>query len=213
MTMKTYTTTNNVYHTAYRVFSNAHPTAPIAKPGGFTVAELLLVVVIIALVAGVGGGIYIGTYKNMLVKKAARDFVLAAKYARTVAIEQQSPCKIELDIADNGFWLTIDKFNEETEQIEEVVVRNLYFKPVKFSGDIKFEDIQITPIGLEEVFPVDEQRIIVFSPNGTAQSAIIQIGDGKNHYTVSICAATGKAKMHFGTAEEVEVSTLDLDKE
>jgi hypothetical protein len=66
---------------------------------------------------------------------------------------------------------------------------------------------------LEEVFPIDEQRAIVFSPNGTAQSAIIQIGDGKNHYTVSICAATGKAKMHFGTAEKVEVSTIDLDRE
>ncbi len=48
---------------------------------GFTIVEMLVVVVIIALIASVGGGIYVGTYKRMLVEKAARDFVLAAKYA------------------------------------------------------------------------------------------------------------------------------------
>jgi len=40
---------------------------------------------------------------------------------------------------------------------------------------------------------------------------VIQVGDGKTHYTVSISPATGKAKMFFGTAENVRIGTVDLD--
>ena len=193
---------------------------------GLTIAEMLVVAVIIALVASVGGGIYVGTYKRMLVEKAARDFVLAAKYARIMAIEQQRPYKIKLSVAcaadateaaNNGFGLVIDEFNQETEQTEQVIVRDLYFRPVEFAGDVKFEGVQITPAGWEAATETDEAGEIVFSPSGTADSAAIQIGDGQNHYTVSISAATGRATMYFGTAEkvkeEVKIGTIDLEKE
>jgi len=184
---------------------------------GFTIAEMLVVVVIIALVASVGGGIYVGTYKRMLVEKAARDFVLAAKYARIMAIERQRPYEIALDPNNNGFWLATTQQNIETGEAQQVIVRDLYFKPVEFAGDVKFEGIQITPAGWEAATETDEAREIVFSPSGTAQSAVIQIGDGKNHYTVSISAATGRATMYFGTAEKVKeeakIGTIDLEKE
>ena len=187
-----------------------------AKRCGFTIIEVLLVVVIIALLAGVGGGIYVGTYKNMLAKKAARDFLLAAKYARMMAIERQSPCRMELDDVNNGLWLVVDGQNIETGQVEPVIVRDFYFKPVEFGGNVGFENIQIAQVGLEEVYDAGEEteeKTIVFSPNGTAQSAVIQIGDGKNHYTASISAATGKTTVYFGTAEEVKVGSIDLDEE
>ena len=180
---------------------------------GFTIVEILLVVALIALIAGVGGGIYAGTYKNTLAKKSARDFLLAAKYARILAIERAGRCKIELDTAGNRFWLVVDELNEETGRTEQVPVRDWYFKPVEFGGDVKFENVQITPIDSEEAGETGERRTIVFSPNGTAQSAVIQIGDGKNHYTTSICAATGRAKMEFGTAKEAKTGSIDLDEQ
>ena len=181
---------------------------------GFTLAEMLLVVLVIALLAGVGGGIYVGTYKKMLVKKSARDFLRAAKYARITAIERQRRCKIELDTAESMFALINYELNEETGEVEQVIVRDLYFKsPVSFEGDVVFEGIEITPIGSQEAAESEQETAIVFSPNGSAQSAIIQIGDGQNHYTVSICAANGRAKIYEGTAGEVEISTVDLDEE
>ena len=175
--------------------------------------EMLLVVVLIVLIGSVGGGICVGTYKKMLAKKAARDFVLAAKYARILAIERQSPCRIELDKDGKRFALVVDELNEETGQTEQLLVQDLYFKPVEFGGDVKFEDIQINPIGLEEAFDTEEEGAIVFSPNGSSRSTVVQIGDGKNHYAISISASTGKAKMYEGTAEDVEVDTIDLDGE
>ena len=177
---------------------------------GFTIIEVLVVITIIALIAGVGSGFYIGTYKRMLVEKAARDFFLAAKYARIMAIERQKPYRIELDTTNGGFSLATDQLNEETEQTEQTIVRDLYSKPVEFVDAVKFENIQITPIGSQSS---DERTAIVFLPNGTAQSAVIQIGDGENHYTINIYAATGKAAVYPGTAKEVKITTVDLDKE
>ena len=184
------------------------------KRFGFTLAEVLVVVIIISLLAGLGSGIYVGTHKRMLVEKAARDFVLTAQYARIMAIEKQRQYKIQLDAANNGFLLATTQLDEEGEQTEQVIVRNSFCRPVEFEGEVRFEDIQITPIGLETTTEDDEEeQTIVFSPNGSAQSAVIQIGDGKTHYTVSIFAATGKAKVYFGTSEDVEIGFIDLDAE
>ena len=185
-----------------------------AKRCGFTLAEVLVVVVIIALLGGLGGGMYVGSYKRMLVEKAARDFVLTAQYARIIAIEKQRQYKIRLDAANNGFSLVTTQWDEEAGKTEQMIVKDSFCRPVEFEVGVMFEDIQITPTGLETTTETDEdEQSIVFLPNGTAQSAVIQIGDGKTHYTVSIFAATGKAKVHSGTTEDVEVATIDLDAE
>ena len=202
--MKIYITTNRVSH---NVTHKQH----IAKRDGFTIAELLMVIVIISLIAGLGGGLYVGTHKRMLVEKAARDFLLTAKYGRIMAIEKQRPYEIQLDAANNEFWLVTSQWDEETEQAEQVVVRDYYCKPVQFEGDVKFEDIQIIPTNTEVLTNDEQKQTIVFSPNGTAESAVVQIGDGKSHYTIAIYAATGKAKMYFGTTENIETKAIDLD--
>lgn len=181
------------------------------KRHGFTLAEMLAVVLVISLLAGLGGGIYVGTYRRMQVERAARDLVLTARYARIMAIEQQQQYRIQLDVANGGFYLVTTQFDEENNEAEEKTVTNAYCRPVQFEGQVQFEDIQITPIGLETEGELGDEQAIAFSPGGTAQSAIIQIGDGKTHYTVGIWASTGKAKVYFGTSENVELGTVDLD--
>ncbi len=181
---------------------------------GFTLAVVLVVVIIISLLGVLGGGLYVGTYKRILVEKAARDLFLTAQYARIMAIEKQRQYKILLDVANNGFLLSTTQWDEENEQTELMVVKDSFCRPVEFTGETQFEDIQITPTGIETTTETgEEDQVIVFSPNGTAQSVVIQIGNGKTHYTVTISAATGKAKVYFGTSENVEIGTIDLDAE
>jgi len=214
VTTKIYITTNFLYRVAYRVLGNTNHKQHTTKRYGFTIAEMLMVVAVVVLLAGIGGGFYLGTYKRMAAEKAARAFWFAAKYARITAIERQSPCELQLYADDNQFSLLVYEFNEETKQTEKIPLRDSYSKPVQFSGDVEFEDIVITPLGSGEETGTSEGKTIVFSPNGTAQSAVVQIGDGKNHYTVSICAATGKATVHFGMAKYAKTDTvIDLDEE
>ena len=180
---------------------------------GFTISEVLLVVVIIGLVAGTGAGLYVGTFRKMQVEKAAQDFFLTAKYARLIAVEKQSQYKMELDLANKEFYLTTVLWDEESGQAQQEIVKNFYCKPVQFQGDVVFEAVNIVPSGWETQSVIEEQQTIIFSPNGTAQSSVVQIGDGETHYTISISPATGRAKMYFGTAENVKVGTTDLDAE
>ena len=67
-----------------------------------------------------------------------------------------------------------------------------------------------TPTG-EPLTGGDEEQKVVFLPNGSAESAVLQIGDGKTHYTVAVVAATGKATLSSGTAQEIDTVSIDLD--
>jgi Tfp pilus assembly protein FimT len=172
-----------------------------------------MVVVIIGLITGAGAGLYVGTFRKMQVEKAAYDFFLTAKYARLMAVEKQSQYKMELDRASNGFYLSTVLWDEESGQTQQEIVKNFYCKPVEFQGDVVFESVDIAPSGWETQSASEELQTIAFSPNGTAQSSVVQIGDGNTHYTISISPATGRAKMNFGTTENVKVFTTDLDAE
>ena len=180
---------------------------------GFTVAELLVVVLIISLITGAGAGLYVGTFKKLQVEKAAYDFFLTAKYARLMAVEEQKQYKMELNLTANGFYLTTTQWDQENGQSQEQIIKNYYCKPVQMEGEVTFEAAEIVPNGWETESDTDEVKSITFSPNGTAQSSVVQIGDGKTHYSISISPATGRAKMVFGTVENVKVSTTDLDAE
>ncbi len=197
-----------------RQITKSEYATPAGGRQGFTIAELLAVIMIIALLGGVGGGVYVNSHRRTLVEKAARHFLVAAKYARILAIEQQRPCKLRLDTENKTFVLTRPEYSTQTEETEELIVRDLYFKPATLEGDVQFEAIEIVPTGQETTDDEDEmQSTIVFRPNGTSQWALVQIGDGKTHYTVSVSAATGKARIEFGTADNVEFTYFDLDEE
>ena len=180
------------------------------KRRGFTIPELLLVVLIISLITGAGTGLYVGTFRSVQVKKAALDFLLTAQYARIMAMERQTQYTMELDLANQTFSLTTLRWDEAGQQVVQETVRDLYCRPVQFEGDVKFEAVEVMP-GVWETESSEGLQTIAFSPNGTAQAAVVQIGNEKTHYTISISAATGRAKMIFGTAENVKTTTTDLD--
>jgi len=180
---------------------------------GFTLVELLLVIAIIAMIGSLGGGMYAGSYKRLLVEKAARQFLLTAKYARITAIEQSRPYELQLDAEEKGFAVTTTEWNQETGQGETVVVRDYYCKPVTLEGDVTFEAVNIATLAGEQAGDLERQQKITFLPSGSAESAVVQFGDGDTHYTVTIIASTGKASLHVGTAEEITIAVVDLDEQ
>jgi len=168
---------------------------------GFTTVELLVVVVVIGLLASIGG-VYFANYKQIAVDKCARDIVLAAKYARVLAIEKQRNCRLVLNKVENSLCLVVSGGKNR-------IVRDEYSKPRKFGGDIEFEGVEIATEN--ESADGDDSAAIVFRSDGTADSAMVQIGDGKNHCTVYISATTGKARAEAGMAKETTANVVDLD--
>ncbi len=180
---------------------------------GFTIPEVLLVVLIIGLVTGAGTGLYVGTFRSMQVKKAALDFLLTARYAQIMALERQTQYTMELDMTNQAFLVTTLRWDEANQEMTVETVRDMYCKPVQFEGEVQFEAADVTPGTWETQEPAEELKTITFNANGTAQEAAVQIGNGKTHYTISIDAPTGRARMYFGTAENMKVTTTDLDLE
>ena len=117
-----------------------------AAGGGFTLSELLLVIAIVSVVAGLSGGLYVKTYEKLLVEKAAQQFLLTARYARIVAVEKQTPYELEMDTENQGFVLTTTQWNEETGQTEKILVRNYYLEPgepnIEFASGFVAYDIK-----------------------------------------------------------------------
>lgn len=200
-TIKIYTTTEKMTRKQITQFDRA----------GFTFLEMTLVVVLAGLIASAAGGIYIGTYKRMLVKKSAIDFLLAAKYARITAIERQCLCRIKPDVSAGSFVMVVEE-KGTSEQVGEIAVRDLYFKPMQFKGEVKFENIKIRPAEGGRANESENQNMITFFSNGRADNAVIQIGDGQNHFTVKVSAITGRAEICEGTADDITSDTVDLDE-
>jgi prepilin-type N-terminal cleavage/methylation domain-containing protein len=180
--------------------------------GGFTFIEIMVVIVLIALFAGAVGGAYSGPYKRMLLNKAARDVLLAAKYARTAAIEQQKVCKLVMDTINGLVMVRVVDWDEEAGQASESETRNAYWRTSKLGGDARFEMVMVDR-NEEDAATTDgmDEYTVTFDPDGTAENAIIQVGDGKKHYTVTISEATGLAKVAEGIATEFKSDTIDLD--
>ena len=183
------------------------------RRGGFTVVELMVVVALIVMLASAMGGYYVGTYKRMQVEDVARQIMLAAKYARLIAVEKQSSCRLVMDEKEKSFCLMREDFQEDESQTGQAVVSNSYTKPGRLEGDVVFEKVEVASSGQTDAVSREGRSMVVFRRDGTADMAVIQVGDGKNHYTVYISAATGKAKVESDVAGESSIDIVDLDME
>ncbi|MBW8036607.1 MAG: hypothetical protein FVQ79_13525 [Planctomycetes bacterium] len=181
-----------------------------ADRDAFTIVEILVVVMLLALFAGATVTAYFGTYKRLLVEKAANDIYLAAKYARLVAVEKQKSCLLALNDETGGFALMFSQNNADGEMEGDGLIANQYSRPATFADGVLYEKIAIVPSGQPDE-DTENQKKVTFYPDGTADTAVIQIGDGKNVYTVLIQAATGKAKVVRGLPDEMAMGAVDLD--
>lgn len=184
--------------------------------------EILVVVAIIGLLATATGALYMGTFKNMQLEKAAKEIYLAAKYARLAAVEKQIEFRLAVDKTEGRFFVFYMEIDEETQEEHETVVSNPYTKPVTLPDGVTFEEVLIVRsvelrggYGEEGATEKDEkelENVIVFSPYGTADSAVIKIGNDRTNYTVSVSPATGRVKIGRGEVE-MQLDIIDLDEE
>ena len=180
---------------------------------GFTLLEILVVISLIVLLAGASGGVYFGSLKRRQLERCGGQLLMMAQYARLVAVERQTPCALHLDQAKNRFFLSIDEY-DKSGQAGSRVLTNPYTQPETLSGELKFEKIVIQPrpnAAAAEENP--QEQTILFLPDGTADAALVQLGDERWHLTLTVSAATGKARLSPGVIQDVPPDHYDLDLE
>ena len=171
-----------------------------------------MVIVLMSLVLGLGGGLYAESYQRMVLEKTAKDMYLMARYARIAAIESQKPYQMIFDRTNKRFWVATSEQDKETLESRRVMVSNSYCRPQTLPDKVTFEDIGIIRLSQTEASNEGEtEPMVTFLPNGTADTAAIQVGDGQIHYTVAVASSTGKVTLTVGAIDEIPQVTIDLD--
>ena len=200
-------------------------TTKVKSFSAFTIVEMLVVVCIIGLMATAVMGLYGGSYKRAQLVKSVKEVLLAAKYARLAAVEKQKECKLYLNAETGSFFVSFGQTDTEVESQDRpegpAVISNPYSRPGKFPESVKFEEIKISSASLTGAADgkIDqagsegetEKDCIVFTPYGTADNAVIKIGNGKISMLVCVSAATGKAKVIEDVDQPVTTDVIDLD--
>ena len=180
---------------------------------GFTIIELLVVVVIISLMTVAGGGYFVNTYKNVQMTKSVRDLVRAGRFARLYAIEKQKPCKIAVDAVNKKFYVVI---GDARKQEQEKILKNQYIKEIVLPDNGQINELRIHPAQESQETAVNvNESAIRFYPDGTCDSAVIGIGNAGMNYTIVFTAAVGTVDVYEGKSEDLDLiaKSVDLDLE
>ena len=78
----------------------------IKRPQGFTLIEILLVVVIMAVIAVLAVPNFSRTYAGIELRKAADDLAYRMRYAQSYAITRNTLTRLEFDPFFTQYWLT-----------------------------------------------------------------------------------------------------------
>ena len=78
----------------------------VKKTGAFTLIEILLVVVIMAVIAVLAVPNFSRTYAGIELRKAADDLAYRMRYAQSYAITKNTRARLEFDPLFTQYWLT-----------------------------------------------------------------------------------------------------------
>ncbi len=76
-------------------------TRPPAGPGGFTLVELLLVLVLLGVVVGIAMPYFVHSIRGNRLRVAGRTLVTVSRYARSMAVLKQAEVSLTFDL-DSG---------------------------------------------------------------------------------------------------------------
>ena len=151
---------------------------------GFTLLELVLVLFLIGLVAGLVLPFVVSTLDRVKLQSEVRQMASALQFARREAITKKTLLTFNANIDENEYWLAIPKYNKVTQ--------------LKFLD----ESVQIKEYqGAEETLS-DGTFIINFYPRGNSSAGTIRLQSTINQskapvYAIIIDPITGKPKVEL----------------
>jgi type II secretion system protein H len=167
---------------------------------GFTLIELIMVLIVIAVCAALVFPSFRGSGEGLRLRHSARRIVVLTKRARLKAVTEAVEYRLSMDPASGEFWLTrvADPLGEPgvfTEPEGDWGRRFRLEEGVQF-GSVETPE-QSTESGSDEIG-------LAFYPDGTAEEAkIVLAGASEEELTIKVRALTGMARLlESGEAED-----------
>ncbi len=177
------------------------------QSSGFTLIELTAVAGLIALLSAAAFISYAQSWRHSALRQNAQQFFLAARYARVRAIESGQTCRLVIDRTNRTFFVAQD----DADTGETTQVSNLWNRPAQLADSVAFERVAVAAQMTAAESPTDSETI-AFRPDGSADGATVQLGNGTARYTVQISAATGRAALYEPEEDAAQTDRIDLDQ-
>ena len=175
----------------------------------FTLVELIVVVVLVTVLAGMVGLRLWGAGRGASLRAAARRVHIAAQYARDFAATRRCNCRLTLDPKTGGFQL-VYQADPEHRPDEFQPVRGGPGRTETLEEPLRFSRIRVEPTEPRANDDAKENQI-TFYPSGRSDAAIVQITDGRRTYSVVVFPSRGRCRMIEGAVEQLPDDQLDLD--
>ncbi len=201
-----------------KTVTDTRQTTPQSVPGfacaakGFTLMELILVLAVVAIVLTISSPSLRGFFASRQTADSAATVLSLTQWARSHAISQGCPCRLNIDTASGTYWLTIQKTGQYVELDDDL---GQHFQlPEGAKIDVKTDSAQAVNLnanvlsgsragintggdgvaaGLAKLGIAKSQTVsyISFYPSGRCDTATISItGPQGESYTVTNPSAT-----------------------
>ena len=193
---------------------------PRFTPGqGFTIVELVVVIVVVTVLAGMIVPRLVGAGGAAQLREAARRLVIAAGYARDFAAAHRCACRLVLASSADGAprYALVYQASPERNPNDYRPLRKGIGKPQPLGEGIRFSKVRIDlqrwsggPDG-PEAAGEDQPDGITFEPTGRADAAIVALTDGRRTISMLVSPSTGRARLVEGEVDELPNDRIDLD--
>ena len=134
----------------------------IKKRAGFTLVELILVILLLSVITAISSPLFKKTFQNLQVRNAALNMAKIAGFAREMAIIEGANYKLKIDPKSRSFWLTKLVYSPDKSEYKRIGGKQgrKFFLP---------KDVRID----------SEKKEIIFYPDGRSDKAKINLTDEK----------------------------------
>ncbi len=150
---------------------------------GFTLVEVILVIMLFAIIAGLTLPNFSRTYSNILVKQTTQDLAYLMRYAQSRAMNKNVKIRLVLDVGKNSYWLEEENTDGQADEGSYKKVNGNLGRVVKMPGDINIES---------------EKSDVIFNSDGSIDKMRIIVCREDNCYTVSSKEIRGQINVLSG---------------
>jgi prepilin-type N-terminal cleavage/methylation domain-containing protein len=183
---------------AFRVFGTAEGRATRAVAAGFTLMELVLVLMILSIFLAVAVPQLRGFMRGSAARDAATQVVALAQYARAKAASDAVVYRLSFDTAAGEYRLTRDAGDGTGDFVElGTDFGQAYTLPIGMTVSLERSNAAI------RTSPTATDADIEFRPDGTSDPAVIRLTDSNGNETL-IASPSPTEPFRVTTAQEVD---------